>query len=352
MNNFSENNYKIKNEGFCNDISSALINPEPSHDGKGFNEYNLKIAMQRFILQVDVSVSSRDTYRRGLNKFLKWCIEFFGSGRNFVLTRDSILLYKQFLDISNLKPFTKSLYLVCLRQFFSWTESILLYPNISKGIKGIKRLTKSHHKDSLNKESIKALLDSINKNNLVGLRDYTMIYLLVHTGMRLIEMSGILISDIERDNSSKTARLWIKGKGRDGKDNFVVLLPQVLSVLDFYIERRSKKEKLNEDTFLFQSHRRKSKEKYIKKMSSQSLSRIIRFRLKNAGIKTKRVSAHSLRHTFGVLAIKGGASLYEVQLAMRHSSPATTQVYLGDIEQIKRQEASPEKKVKDLLSFD
>lgn len=348
MNNSNKNDFYISN--FSKNFDLKLSDQNNLKDLNGFNYFSLKLAMDRFLLQVDVAISSRVTYKKGLVKFLKWCDEVFGKEINFVLSKESLISYKQYLDNNtNLQPFTRSLYLVCLRQFFGWTESIFLYPNISKGIKGIKRLTKSHHKDSLQKESIKFLLNSIDKKSIQGIRDYTLIYLLVHTGMRLMEVSGILLSDIDRDPVSLTARVWIRGKGREGKDSFVVLLPEVLEIIDNYIERRMENQKLEMNSFLFVSHGRKSKHKYIKRMTSQSLSRIIRERMKKAGVKQKRVSAHSLRHTFGVLAIKGGASLYEVQLAMRHSSPATTQVYLGDIEQIKRQEASPEHKVRDLL---
>ncbi|PJF37928.1 MAG: hypothetical protein CUN55_19590, partial [Phototrophicales bacterium] len=88
---------------------------------------------------------------------------------------------------------------------------------------------------------------------------------------------------------------------------------------------------------------------YGKPLTIFSLSRIIKNRLRAAGLNSKRITAHSLRHTFGVLAMQAGASLYEVQLAMRHTAPTTTQLYLGDIERIKRLEASPERKISALL---
>ena len=209
MNNVYQNN-------FCKDIGLTLSNIENSKDVNGFTYFTLKLSMDRFLLQVDVSVSSRITYKKGLVRFLKWCDECFGKENKFILSRESLITYKQYLDNNTLlQPFTRSLYLVCLRQFFGWTESVFLYPNIAKGIKGIRRLTKSHHKDSLQKESIKVLLNSINKNSIQGIRDYALIYILVHTGMRLMEVAGILLSDIERDPVSLNARVWIRGKGRD-----------------------------------------------------------------------------------------------------------------------------------------
>ncbi len=342
-------------EYFHNKNLIISFEEEKTNQKKNLSIQNLKNIIERFLLQTDVTPSSRLTYKRGLNKFYLWCIEKFGRNDLFILNREALIEYKNFLDEANLQPFTRSLYLVCLRQFFSWTESILLYPNVAKGIKGARKLSKLHNKDSLPKESVFKLLNTIDKTSLHGMRDYLLIYLLVHTGLRLIETSGILISDIERDLVKGTAKVWVRGKGRDGKDAFVILLPEVLQIIDNYLKKRSEfeKETVKDYAYLFISHNlHKIQNKSRKKMSTQSLSRIIRLRMKNANVKSKRISAHSLRHTFGVMAIRGGASLYEVQLAMRHSSPSTTQIYLGDIEQMKREEASPEIRVREMLKQD
>jgi integrase/recombinase XerD len=330
-----------------NQISNNNTNiPKSNNNNFGLTDETLSSAIYKFLLQVDIAHSSRITYKRGLSKFSEWCKSRYKDDR-YTLKREDILEYKFFLDTLNLQPFTKSLYLVCLRQFFTWTESVLLYPNIAKGIKGSKKITKSHHKDSIQIESIKKLMESIDISYLYGLRDKLLISMLLHTGMRLIEVSGILMSDIEKSSSSKNYKIWIKGKGRDGKDAFVVLLPEISKSIDQYIKQREQETGriVKQNDFLFVPHGTNGKDRSNKRMSTQSLSRIIRLRMEYAGIKHKRVSAHSLRHTFGVLAIQGGSSLYELQLAMRHSSPSTTQIYLGDIEKMKREEASPEHKV-------
>jgi integrase len=139
--------------------------------------------------------------------------------------------------------------------------------------------------------------------------------------------------------------LWIHGKGRSSKDEFVLLTPQALTSLHEYLQARIIKSE-REPLFISLSDRN-----YGKKLTIFSLSRIIKGRLRAAGLDSKRITAHSLRHTFGVLSMQAGASLYEVQLAMRHTAPTTTQLYLGDIERIKRLEASPERKMSNLLDI-
>jgi integrase/recombinase XerD len=330
---------------------NIIISDKYTNELSNNSDLSLKKLVNQFLLQSDITKASRQTYSRSLNKFINWCQAEF-KFNNYAFTKNTILLYKSFLLEDKIKPFTKSLYLTCLRQFFTWTEAHLIYPNIAKGIKGIKKLTRQHHKDSFSKDQIIFLLKSINKNNLFEIRDYTLIYLLVHTGLRLIEVSSILIEDIEINSLDQSAIIWIRGKGRDGKDAFIVLIKEVFEVVQNYIELRNKYEKINlkPDSYLFVSHGPRTKKNYSYKLSTSSLSRIIKNRIKLAGLKSKRISAHSLRHTFGVMAIQSGASLYEVQLAMRHSSSNTTQIYLGDIEQIKRKEASPENKVFNFIS--
>lgn len=319
---------------------------------KPFSLDVLEQSIIRFLAQSDITQNSRATYRRSLGRFTAWCKERFSNTLNCLpLYRETLLEYKQYLDACNLKPFTRSLYLVAIRQFFTWTETILLYPNIAKGLKGIKRLTKSHHKDSLSRDQIIMLLKSIDQSTLMGARDYAMIYLLVHTGLRIIELSGICIGDIEIQPNKEEALLWVRGKGRDGKDAFVVLVKEILIIIQNYLKKRKQYEDLDENSVVFVVHGPFKNIKKNKKISNTSLSRIIRQCMVRAGIKNKRISAHSLRHTFGVMAIQAGASLYEVQLAMRHASSNTTQVYLGDIEQMKRKEAAPEKLVKSILDI-
>lgn len=297
-------------------------------------------AVSRFIFQADITKNSKATYIRALQRFFDWLYTKYGE--QIRLYREHILEYKDFLDKKGLKPYTRSLYLVSIRRFFEWCETILLYPNIAKGIKVSKGIIKNHNKDSLSIESLKKLLQSINQETEEGKRDYSLIHLLLHTGLRLIEIERALISDIE-DHESGKKLLWVRGKGKEGKDNFVVLVSSVYNVLIEYI--KSKNKFLSSEP-LFTSL---SDRNFGSSLTTSSLSRIIKNRLINAGIKTKRVSAHSLRHTFGVLTIQSGASLYEVQLAMRHLSPHTTQIYLGDIERQKRLEGSPEEKISELI---
>ncbi len=294
--------------------------------------------VESFLISQDVAASSQDTYRNALRRFSNWLKK----KRINKPKRETILLYKNYLDKQELSTYTKAIYLVVVRRFFVWTEEYHFYPNIAHGIKGIKRRLKRHNKDSLTPDYLKRLFAVIDQSSIRGKRDFALINTLVRTGLRLKELAGATFADLQTKDNNE-ALLWIRGKGRDGKDDFVVLTEETLRPLAIYLKARNIR---HDRVPLFASL---SDRNYGKKITINSLSRIIKDYLRKAGLDKKRISAHSLRHTFGVLAMKAGASLYDVQLAMRHTAPSTTQLYLGDIEHLKRLEASPERKISALL---
>jgi len=306
------------------------------HHNPAHASHNIEL-IDRFLSSLDVTQGTKKTYRQAICAFFTWMYEESATQPS----RETILAYKQALDARGLRSFTRATYLVALRRFFAWTESNKIYPNIAQDIKGVKRSTQVHHKSALTIDHIQRLLSSIDTRTLQGKRDYALIKLLIHTGLRLIEVQQALISDLEDEEDRGI--LWIRGKGRHDKDDFVVLTEDALEPVRTYLKSRKARSR-HAPLFISVSDRNRGQ-----KLTTFSLSRIIKRRLKAAGVSHRRITAHSLRHTFGVLAMQSGASLYEVQLAMRHNSPTTTQVYLGDIEKAKRQEGGPEKRLSHLL---
>lgn len=295
-------------------------------------------ACEPFLASQDIAPTSLATYKHVLSQFALWCAQ----KKITSPTRMTILEYKASLDGRRLSAFTKSLYIVLVRRFFSWTHENNLYPDVAHGIKTARTKQKSHHKDSLSINDIRLLLNGIERTTLQGKRDYALINLLVRTGLRIKEVASSEIADIEVHHGNY--RLWIQGKGRHGKDEFVILTEATRIPLEEYIAARELASKQRVPLFASLSDKN-----FGKKLTTFSVSRLIRQHYQRAGIKTKRVTAHSLRHTFGVLSMQAGASLHEVQLAMRHTAPSTTQIYLGDIERIKRLEGAPEHKLSQLL---
>jgi integrase/recombinase XerD len=291
--------------------------------------------IDKFITHLDIATTSRISYRKAIRQFFAWFLKNKINNPD----RETILAYKKHLDEKGLKPYTRSSYLVVVRLFFAWAETLKIYPNIARGIKGAKKSVKAHNKSSLSVPHVKRLLESIDTRDLFGKRDYALINLLICTGLRLIEVVRANIGDLQPTENGEEALLWIRGKGRDGKEEFAVVTREAIEPILAYLDARKAK---NIQAPLFTSL---SDRNYGQQLTVDTLSRVIKKHLSNIGLSSSRYTAHSLRHTFGVLCIHSGASLHEVQLAMRHHTSTTTQVYLGDIEKQKRLKDAPERRL-------
>jgi integrase/recombinase XerC/integrase/recombinase XerD len=275
-----------------------------------------------FLRSLDVSERSRATYTRSLKQFIGWLAD---TGRNTLqLQREDILAYKEYLQSSK-SAYTVTLYLTSVRKLYQYLESQKVYPDITRGIKGSKK-PRGFRKDTLSQNQLREVLDSMELKSLEGQRDYAMFNLMARTGLRAIEISRALVGDIRQETGQPV--LWIQGKGRDSKDDFVILTPEALKPIKSYLKARGRVKK-DEPLFCSHSDRNRGED-----LTTRSVSRIIKQALRDVGLDDSRLTAHSLRHTAISLSIQGGASLQQAQAMARHSDSKTTLVYFHNLERI------------------
>ena len=222
---------------------------------------------------------------------------------------------------------TVTAYLTALRRFFAYLEAEKIYPNVAKDIKGLKR-PKGFLKEALTKDDALRLLEGIKQDNLNALRDYAMINLMLRTGLRTIEVTRASIGDIGRETGEAVLRVW--GKGRDTKDDFVILTDKAYEPILNYIQARGQT-KLNEPMFISHSNRNKAEA-----LTTRSIRRIIEDRLKAVGLKSAKITAHSLRHTAGTIALLNGADILSVKEMLRHSNINTTLIYTHNLNRLSK----------------
>jgi len=293
----------------------------------------LAYAMEKFLLSLDVRPSTKDAYKKALRVFEIWIKD-----KKYINPeREHILEYKDYLknkpivnndgEIKTLSPLTVTAYLTALRKFFAFLEAEKLYPNIAKDVKGLKR-PKGFLKEALTKDEAIRLLEGIDRKDLNSLRDYALINLMLRTGLRTIEVSRALIEDIGRETGEAVLRVW--GKGKDSKDSFVILTDKAYDPILNYMQARGET-KLSEPVFISHSNRNNAEA-----LTTRSIRRIIRDRLINTGLKTAKVTAHSLRHTAGTIALMGGADLIAVKDMLRHENINTTMIYAHNLNRISK----------------
>ncbi len=272
-----------------------------------------------FLNSQDVRKNSRQLYQRTIRQFFTWIDK---NGINLdEIKRADILNYKADLFEKGLTSLTVGSYLTIVRKFFEWTEMEKIYPNVAKGIKTPRREQK-FKKQHLTIDSCMKLL-----NHYRSKRDYALVNLMLRTGLRTIEISRLNISDITFKSNQRI--LMIHGKGHNEKDNFVVLTEKAYVPIREYLEARN----TTKDAPLFISQSNNSKGK---RLTTKTISTIVKKGLKAIGLDGKEFTAHSLRHTTAVNILKAGGSLYSAQTTLRHSNPATTQIYTESIKEEQR----------------
>lgn len=282
--------------------------------------YNTANLQAQFIGQMDVKESSRRSYDRSLKQFFEWLTASGRIGQR--LTRIDILQYKDDLLNNGKSALTVGSYLTIIRQFFEWTEASGFYPNIAKGVKTPRR-RQAFKKQPLTDQQPRELIQAADSP-----RDRALIALIVSTGLRTIEASRAQIGDLT--TRAGYCILNIQGKGQNEKNNFVIIPPTVCSIINEYLETRPDAQ---DQEYLFVSE---SNNNRGQQMTTRSISRICKNHLNKIGLTGSEYTAHSLRHTAATNMLLAGASLEQVQREMRHTSPATTQIYIETVNDIKR----------------
>lgn len=276
-----------------------------------------------FIQSLDSSKSTKRTYKQALERFELWIAE------NNITSpqRGDILRYKDGLKADGLASLTVSAYLVAVRRFFAYLEGIKAYPNIAKDIKGMKR-PKGFLKDTLTKTQVKRLLRTIQENGITSLRDFAIINLMLRTGIRTIEVVRADIGDLGTESGENVLRIW--GKGRDEKDDFVLLTPDAYNPIMDYLKNRKQPEASKP---LFVSHSNRS---INNRLTTRSIRRIVKRQLRKAGLDSRKLSAHSLRHTAATIALQNGADIVSIKDMLRHTNISTTMVYAHNVNRIEK----------------
>lgn len=167
----------------------------------------------------------------------------------------------------------------------------------------------------LTAEQSKDLLESTQTQSDFPERDYCMVVLFLNCGMRLAELVGMNLEDI--DFEQRQIRLF--GKGH--KERMVYLNDACIEALQLYLKKRNAMEGLNpREKAVFLTRRRKER------IGNRRVEQLITGAMKAAGLKG--FSTHKLRHTAATLMYQtGNVDILTLKQLLGHSSVGTTQIY-------------------------
>ena len=166
----------------------------------------------------------------------------------------------------------------------------------------------------LTEEEIKKLINSIDLNHDFGQRNKTIIEILYGTGIRVSELVNLKLSNIFFKENI------IKVTGKGDKERFVPLGEIASKEMKIYINNRNRlKIDSKSSDILFLN-------RYGRGLTRSMIFKIISDASKRVGLD-KKISPHTLRHSFATHLIKNGADLRTIQLILGHESITTTEIY-------------------------
>jgi site-specific recombinase XerD len=163
----------------------------------------------------------------------------------------------------------------------------------------------------------KALLESVgeDENTKTKERDYCILTFFLNCGMRLSELVGINLSDIDREVRS----LRVVGKGN--KERIIYLNDACRAALSDYVPVRARDSQIKDKNALFIS-------RFHKRISIKTVQWLVYKYLGEAGLENKHYSTHKLRHTAATLMYQeGGVDVLALKEILGHEQLNTTQIY-------------------------
>lgn len=276
------------------------------------NKGELKKYVVDFLNYIDVADNSVTTYKVGLKNF----IEYLRDKGIKNPTRNDIIEYREHL-METLKPTTANSYMIAVRNLYSYLEYQGITKNITKNIKGV-NVGNEHKREALTQEQCRLVL-----SNAKDIREKVMFLLATTCGIRANELVNIRLEDFKVKQDKVC--LYLLGKARDYKQDFVIVNNDVFELIKEYINL------YHITDYLFTST---SNNNTGGKVTTKTIRLIIKNMFKRVGIVGDEYSLHSCRHSFATLSIENGNDVREVSQALRHKSIQTTMIYLHDLERI------------------
>jgi integrase/recombinase XerC len=162
----------------------------------------------------------------------------------------------------------------------------------------------------LNIDEVTALVEAPQENNLSGLRDRVILETLYSCGIRLSELTGMNVGDVDPDKG------LVRVMGKGSKERIVPLGRYAAAAVSAYLAAR--RDPSFDSPFILNARGGR--------LTGRSVARIIdKYILRIAAMK--KISPHTLRHTFATHMLEGGADLRAIQELLGHASLSTTQKY-------------------------
>jgi integrase/recombinase XerC len=286
----------------------------------------MKKLTRDYLHSLDAANTTKQTYARGVEAWLKWC-EREGVDPTAATLQDA-KAYKQSLIAAGYKPATVNIKLAAVRSLYTYLEDMGAYDGNAGRVKS----AKSSHNQTRRSLTATELIDVIKSHTAAGtvtdLRNRAALMLMGLRGLRTCEIVRANLEDIQVTQG--VAVLYVRGKGRTDAADPVVLGEAISEAIAAYLKAAGRAAAdPTEPLFTSTSNRNQGA-----RLTTRSVRNIAAAAFEATGVKSQAVTAHSLRHTCITLALVGGATVQEAQQLARHKSIETTMIYAHNLDRL------------------
>lgn len=279
---------------------------------------NLELERVTNALLKNVAESSRRVYQGDTYQFFRWLAEH---NLNLgTIGYEDLSEYRAWLQ-GRYQKATAARKLVVIRRLLD--VAVLLKFRLDNPATQLKGFGPTHQETThraLDKKEAAALLGAIDRTTAKGKRDYALLLLLIRTGLRRAEAAGLTIGDLSTEGGHYIATIR---HGKGNKRRVVKLPPVVREAIEVYLKATETRQG-GRNAPLFVRFSKGDKPKNTG-LDGRDIERIVEGYAAACGLE--RLTPHGLRASFVTLALEGGARLQQVQYAVGHADPRTTERY-------------------------
>lgn len=282
----------------------------------------LDLFLNYLVVEKGLARNTLEAYARDLRRYLEY-LAGQGVGEIEAVSRSLVIAFLTSLKGAGLSARSRARSLSAVRSFHRFlvaekmaSQDPTLLLETPRILKGLPRL--------LSQREVESLLAAPKGDEPLALRDRAMLEVLYATGLRVSELVGLKLADINRDVGC------LRTLGKGSKQRMVPLGEVALSALAEYLAAGRPFLKPAEGcAYLFLNRRGAG-------LSRQGFWKILRRNAQQAGIGCK-IYPHMLRHSFATHLLENGADLRAVQVMLGHADISTTQIYTHVIRERLRQ---------------
>lgn len=267
------------------------------------------------------NVNTRRAYGRAVGDFFRWC-DAHRIHRLEQISPTVVAAYIEQRGESLSKPSVKQ-HLAAVRMLFDWLVLGQVVPmNPASSVRGPKYVVRRGKTPILSRDETRALLDSIETNTLVGLRDRALIGVLVFSFARI----GAALAMKVEDYYLQGKRWWLRLHEKGGKRHDVPCHHTLDEYLDAYVTAANLWDQKKGPLFRTFTSGTAGRPLSLEPLAQSNAWRMIRRRAKAAGIETE-IGCHTFRATGITAYLENGGTLEHAQQIAAHESPRTTKLY-------------------------